>query len=83
MKTTNTPSAAYYRELVRKTRAFGSCYLHADMPWRFEADGINYIVTGYGRSLQGNGHKFKAYAMRDGKPVSSKELFGVSDVRRR
>jgi hypothetical protein len=83
MKTTTTPSASYYRSLVRATRAFGSCYLHAGMPDRFEADGIAYEVTGYGRSLQGGGHKYKARATRDGKPVSSKALFGVSDLRNR
>jgi len=83
MKTAPTPSARYYRGLVHTTRRFGSCYLHEGMPAEFEADGINYTVTPYGRSLQGGGHKYKAYAHRDGKPVSSKELFGVSDPKRR
>lgn len=74
MKTKITPSASYYKTLVRKTRAFGSCYLHTGLPSAFEEDGITYTVTGYGRSLQGGGHKYKAYAHRDGKPVLSKSL---------
>jgi hypothetical protein len=75
MKTTTaTPSAAYYNTLVRKTRAYGSCYLHAGMPTHFSADGIDYSVTGYGRSLEGGGHKFKAYAHRNGKIVPTKAL---------
>jgi len=79
MSTTTTKPARkfnvqYYVSLVRKTRAFGSCYLHADAPFEFEHDGIKFTVTGYGRSLEGGGHKFKAYAHRDGKIVRSKEL---------
>jgi hypothetical protein len=74
MKTTKTPSASYYKALVRKTRTYGSCYLHSGMPSEFESDGITYSVAGYGRSLQGGGHKYKAYAHRDGKIVPTKSL---------
>jgi cation transport regulator ChaC len=74
MKTKITPHANYYKALVRKTRAYGSCYLHAGLPASFEADGIAYTVTGYGRSLQSGGHKYKAYAHRDGKVVPTKAL---------
>jgi hypothetical protein len=72
--TAKTPSASYYKALVRKTRAYGSCYLHAGMPSFFEADGIEFTVTGHGRSLQGGGHKYKAYAHREGKIVPTKYL---------
>jgi len=75
----NTPSAAYYKTLVRKTRTFGSCYLHVGTPCVFDDGDIRYTVTSYGRSE----HKSKAYATRNGKPVSSKSLFGVSDLRNR
>ena len=68
------PSATYYQVLVRKTRKYGSCYLHAGMPTHFAADGIDYSVTSYGRSIEGGGHKYKAYAHREGKIVPTKEL---------
>jgi len=83
MKTAIKVNSAYYRKLVRDTRTFGSCYLHADAPATFSENGIQYHVNAYGRSHIGGGHKYKAYAMRDGKPVSSKELFGVADLRNR
>lgn len=73
-KPVRTFNVQYYVSLVRKTRTFGSCYLHAEAPAEFEHNGIKFAVTGYGRSLQGGGHKFKAYAHRDGKIVRTKEL---------
>lgn len=69
------PTLGYYLALVRQTRTFGSCYLHAGLPPRPAHGDIQFVVTGYGRSLSTKrGHKYKAYAMRDGKPVRSKEL---------
>ena len=74
MKTNRQFDLSYYRALVLQSRRFGSCYLHAGAPSTYQHDDITFRVTGYGRSLAGGGHKYKAYAMRDGKPVRSTEL---------
>lgn len=74
-------NATYYRALVAQTRQFGSCYLHADHAPSHDEGDIQYRVRSYGRSLQAGGHKYKAYAERDGKPVPSKEL-GIKPRRR-
>ena len=68
------PTAEYYIDLVKKSRRFGSAYLHAGMPSEFDANGVKFTVRGYGRSLQSRGHKYKAYAHRDGKIVRTKNL---------
>ena len=67
-------SAAYYAAQVLKTRSFGHTYVHVGAAHEFEYGDIVFTVTSYGRSLQGGGHKYKVYATRDGKPVSSAEL---------
>jgi len=77
--TTYLPTLGYYLALVIQTRKFGSCYLHAGLPPRPVYGDIQFVVTGYGRSLAGGGHKYKAYAMRDGKPVRSKELYTLAN----
>jgi len=77
-RTTHTPSLAYYRALVQQTRRYGSCYLHAGLPATYSFGTITFRVTAYGRSLQSGGHKYKAYALRDGRPVLSTELLKLN-----
>lgn len=78
MKTTPTPSAAYFASLALQTRWFGSVYVHAgNRAYSREIDGIEYTVSGYGRSLQSGGHKYKVHARRDGKPVPTTELRAI------
>jgi hypothetical protein len=73
MKATETTArqfdAAYFAAQVVKTRKFGHTYIHAGAPHEFQHQDITFRVTGYGRSLEGNGHKYKVHATRDGKPV--------------
>lgn len=72
--TTTTASPSYYAELTLKTRKFGSCYVHAGNRSNFNHQEITFFVTGYGRSLESGGNKYKGSAYRNGKPVSSTEL---------
>lgn len=67
---------AYFIARVRETRRYGQTYVHAGKRLgRVTIDGIDFIITGWGRSLQtARGHKYKVYAQREGKPVPSKEL---------
>ena len=69
-----TDPLAYYIALTLKTRQYGNCYVHAGMRSGYEHGEIRFYVSGYGRSLQGGGHKYKVHAYRNGKPVPSKEL---------
>lgn len=64
----------YFANQVLKTRKYGATYVHVGMRGGFEIDGICFLVSGFGRSLQSGGHKYKVHAIRDGRPVSSKEL---------
>lgn len=73
-KTTRSFDARYYAAQVLKTRSFGHTYVHSGGRRAFEHGDIYFSVSGYGRSLQGGGHKYKVHAYRDGKPVPSKEL---------
>jgi len=67
---------------VLKTRNFGSCYVHAavrmavDSTWHHKFGDVVFSINGYGRSLQGGGHKYKVAAKycETGKPVPSKIL---------
>lgn len=71
---------SYYRRLVGTTRRYGSCYLHAAAPGEYYHGEIRFTVTGYGRSLQSGGNKYKAYAHHpDGKPVSTKDLAKLTE----
>lgn len=76
--------AVKWAQLVIQTRAYGHCYV----PAQLREDRANYSLdksgkmyeykwTAYGRSLQGGGHKHKAYAVyvcSNGKPVPTKML---------
>jgi hypothetical protein len=62
-------NAAYFAAQVIKTRKYGDTYVHVGAPHEFQHEGITFRVTGYGRSLESGGHKYKVYATRDGKPV--------------
>lgn len=71
----------YWVAQALKTRRFGHTYVHsgaraaAQFSFRaFQHDGITFSYTGYGRSLQGGGHKYKVHARKDGKPIPSKVL---------
>ena len=60
---------------VLQTRRYGSTYIHAANRDAFGLiDGVEYGWGSYGRSMQAGGHKHKAYARRDGKPVPTVEL---------
>ena len=65
---------AYYIAQVIKTRTFGHTYVHAGGRAQFDHGDITFYVTGYGRSLQSGGHKYKVLAYRNGKPVKTAEL---------
>lgn len=69
---------------VRDTRRFGHTYIHAAVRraihgWQgiegtLNGEPIVATFCGYGRSLQGGGHKYKAHLryVSSGKPVPSK-----------
>lgn len=67
-------SVAYYASQVLKTRSYGHTYVHVGAPGEFKHGDIVFTVTSYGRSIESGGHKYKVYAHRNGKPVSSAEL---------
>jgi len=69
--------AKYYAAQTLKTRQFGHTYVHAGGRSNFEHGDITFFVQGYGRSLQGGGHKYRVMAYRDGKPVASSELKSI------
>jgi hypothetical protein len=85
---TNTTTTAqfglqYWIAQTLKTRSFGHTYVHAaaraeaDFAFRtFEHDGIIFSYTGWGRSLNTGGHKYKVHARYSdsGKPVPAKVL---------
>ena len=74
MTTIRTFDLAYYIAQVIKTRQFGHTYVHAGAPHELHHGDVTFFVTGYGRSLQSGGHKYKVSATRDGKPVPTVEL---------
>ena len=71
---------------VLDTRRFGVTYIHADLRnAHFGWKGIEVVIdgktavikwSGYGRSLNAGGHKYKAYCnwAEDGRPVPTKRL---------
>ena len=69
-----TFNLAYYVAQVIKTRTYGHTYVHSGAPHEFQHLDISFAVSGYGRSIQGGGHKYKVSATRDGKPVKTAEL---------
>ena len=77
MKTELNFDLGYYVANVLKSRRYGSTYKHAEAPTRFDHGDIRFSFQGYGRSLQSGGHKWKAYAYRGTKPVSTKELLTI------
>ena len=73
----------YWIAQTLKTRRYGHTYFHAaalaeaDFAFRaFEHDGIIFSYTGWGRSLNTGGHKYKVHARYadSGKPVPAKVL---------
>jgi hypothetical protein len=73
-KTARQFGLAYYIAQAIKTRQFGHTYVHTGGRAQFQHGDITFFVTGYGRSLQGGGHKYKVSATRDGKTVPTAEL---------
>jgi hypothetical protein len=69
---------AYYTAQVIKTRTFGHTYVHAGAPHEFQHGDIQFAVSGYGRSLQSGGKKYKVSATRDGKPVATVDLRAIA-----
>jgi hypothetical protein len=77
---------------VLATRLYGNCYVHANVrKSMFGFEGIIAEVggrpcrltwTGWGRSLQSNGHKYKAHARYcdDGKPVPTILLRTITPI---
>lgn len=76
---------------VQCTRRYGNCYVHACVRrsiYRFdgilgELNGRRVYLTwtGWGRSLQSGGHKYKAHARYgDGKPVPTKLLRAIVPI---
>ena len=67
---------------VRQTRTFGHTYVHsavrANVQFRYkhEINGVIFLISGYGRSLQSGGHKYKVHAIDaiTSKPVRTKKL---------
>jgi len=74
---------------VTQTRRFGSTYVHAGVRaavtgWQGVEGSLNgervvATYSGYGRSLQGGGHKYKAHCryVATGKPVPSKLIGAI------
>jgi hypothetical protein len=74
---------------VTQTRRFGSTYIHANIRaavsgWQGVTGALNgepvvATYSGYGRSLQGGGHKYKAHCryVASGKPVPSKLIASI------
>lgn len=83
--TSSLTDLAYWTSLVRQTRRYGACYVHSarrtGVRWdalRAVVDGreVKFSYCGWGRSLQGGGHKYKCHVnyVDDGKPVRSARL---------
>lgn len=74
----------YWAALALQTRRYGHCYVHSGAREAAEfafcayqtADGIKFSFSGWGRSLQSGGHKYKVHARYadTGRPVPSKVL---------
>ncbi len=74
---------------VRATRKYGHTYVHAAVRnavsgWQGVTGTLNgepvvATYSGYGRSLQGGGHKYKAHCryVASGKPVPSKLVASI------
>ena len=74
---------------VRETRKFGATYVHSAVRkaihgWEGLQGSLNgeqvvATFTGYGRSLQSGGHKYKAHLryVESGKPVPSKLISSI------
>lgn len=69
----------YYASLALQTRSYGHCYVHSGMRANWTGDnGILYLVSGYGRSQQSGGHKYKVHAVGyDAKPIPTKVLSAI------
>lgn len=78
----DTTNPQYWSALVRQTRSFGHTYVHSQaraevMGWKGTTFGnVLFTFSGYGRSLQSGGHKYKVHARNvdTGKPTPSKDL---------
>ena len=72
----------YWKSLVLKTRQYGHCYIHAAKRIDLRPiilNGICFYWGSFGRSIQGGGHKYKVRAMKDGKPVKTKDLQSMKE----
>lgn len=76
-----TPHHIYLAAQALKTRRFGHTYVHAGRRHDCVHGDIQFDVSGFGRSLQAGGHKFKVHARRNGKPVPTSELRALIDAR--
>jgi hypothetical protein len=65
---------AYFAGQAIHTRRFGHTYVHKGAPDVYYFGEIVFTVTGFGRSLQGGGHKYKVSARRNDKAVPNEEL---------
>jgi hypothetical protein len=82
MKKHTTPTAAVMSAYVKQTRTFGYTYVHAAIREAcnqydcIPASPILFRLSGYGRSLQGGGHKYKVHAINreTGRPVPTASL---------
>lgn len=70
----------YWLGRVLDTRTYGVTYVHTSMRNNYAYacvhvfKDITFTYRGYGKSLIGGGHKYKAYAHRGSKPVPTKEI---------
>jgi hypothetical protein len=69
-----TPHHIYLAAQALKTRRYGYTYVHAGHRQSCNHGDIRFVVSGFGRSLQAGGHKYKVHAHRDGKPIPTTEL---------
>lgn len=77
----------YWIKQTLETRRCGHTYVHAprrraaEFPWCAHNDlGVTFSFTGWGRSLQSGGHKYKVHARdSNGHPIPTKVLRKIAD----
>ena len=76
----NHETACYWANLALQTRRYGHCYVHVGARpyngYTTEDGMVIFTFSGWGRSLQSGGHKYKVHANHavTGKPVSTTAL---------
>ena len=87
MQTENTYGLQYWVKRTLQTRRYGHTYVHTGARaatqssfCAFEHDGVIFSYTGWGRSLNSGGHKYKVHARYadSGKPVPTKILSALA-----